>query len=166
MSNQMQEYKIIVDGPQRSGKDSFSSHLRGIFNKDRPYFNTHGLMVIPYRVNTNMGQLQFNLWSLSGRDQTRGLEGGYFLKSDGIVFIGDTTNGSQTTRSIERTKRCMQNSNLHCPIVYAWNKCDLKTKPFTMDEEVEMSILLNVNVNEVMLRLARKITNNPNLEFV
>lgn len=164
----MATFKIVLVGEGGVGKSTFvKRHLTGEF--ETKYVPTLGVEVHPLTFHTTEGPICFNIWDCAGQEKFGELRDGYYIGAQGAIVMYDCTS-KLTRKSIDFWKDEVRRVSLtEIPIVVCGNKVDIKGKKQykkTEDPHFLISAKSNYNFEKPFLYLARKLTNNPELEFI
>lgn len=134
-------YKIVILGNGGVGKTTYIKKLlTGEFEKK--YVPTLGVDVFSLKLDTNCGDVTFNVWDCAGQEKYGGLRDGYYINSDGCILMFDYTS-SQSLKSVlywlSLFKRVVDRD---VPVVLCGTKCDIKDK--TVKTEDIYKILNNI----------------------
>merc|ERR1719326_1844611 len=165
---------MILVGDGGVGKTTFvKRHLTGEFEKK--YVATLGVEVRPLDFHTNLGKIRFNVWDTAGQEKFGGLRDGYYIQGNCAIIMFDVTS-RVTYKNVPNWHRDLVRVCDNIPIVLTGNKVDIKdrkvkAKQITFHRKknlqyYDISAKSNYNFEKPFLWLARKITGDPNLEFV
>ena len=174
------QFKIVMLGDGGVGKTTYiKRHITGEF--ENRYLATMGVEVSSLKFSTQKGQLQFNIWDLSGQEKYGGLFENNCKDSYLAMVMFDVT--SHIT--FENVTGWINEYNKVCPnrpIILLGNKVDVKDRKVStkeiqkfLDEMAKKGINIpyfdisaksNYNFEKPFLLAARKITNQRDLEFV
>merc|ERR1711939_941483 len=134
-----------------------------------------GVGVHPLAFSTNYGQILFNVWDTAGQEKFGGLRDGYYIQGQCGIIMFDVTS-KITYKNVPNWHRDLERVCENIPIVLCGNKVDVKerkvkTAAVTFHRKknlqyFEISAKSNYNFEKPFLWLARKLVDNPNLEFV
>jgi GTP-binding nuclear protein Ran len=161
-------------GDGGTGKTTFvKRHLTGEFEKK--YIATLGVEVHPLLFHTNHGPICFNTWDTAGQEKFGGLRDGYYIQGQCGIIMFDVTSRI-TYKNVPNWHRDLVRVCENIPIVLCGNKVDIKerkVKPKTITfhrkkglQYYDISAKSNYNFEKPFLWLARKLTGNPDLDFV
>ena len=131
---------------------------------------SHPLCSIP----TEDLPIKFNVWDTAGQEKFGGLRDGYDNQDQSLTRTFDVTSGVTRTRltGTEIWYKCVRT----IPIILCNNKVDIKDRKikaksivFHQKENIQYyvtSAKSNYSFEKPFLWLARKLTGDPNLEFV
>jgi len=167
-------FKLVLVGDGGTGKTTFvKRHLTGEFEKK--YVATLGVEVHPLVFYTNYGAIKFDVWDTAGQEKFGGLRDGYYIGGNCAIIFFDVTS-RVTYKNVPNWKRDLVRVLTNVPIVLCGNKVDIKdrkvkAKQITFHRKknlqyYDISAKSNYNFEKPFLWLARKITGQPNLEFV
>lgn len=168
------QFKLVLVGDGGTGKTTFvKRHLTGEFEKK--YVATLGVEVHPLLFYTNRGPIKFNVWDTAGQEKFGGLRDGYYIQGQCAIIMFDVTS-RVTYKNVPTWHRDLVRVCENIPIVLCGNKVDVKdrkvkAKTITYHRKknlqyYDISAKSNYNFEKPFLWLARKITGDPNLEFV
>lgn len=168
------QFKLVLVGDGGTGKTTFvKRHLTGEFEKK--YVATLGVEVHPLLFYTNRGPIKFNVWDTAGQEKFGGLRDGYYIQGECAIIMFDVTS-RVTYKNVPNWHRDLVRVCENIPIVMCGNKVDVKdrkvkAKTITFHRKknlqyYDISAKSNYNFEKPFLWLARKITGDPNLEFV
>lgn len=160
-------------GDGGTGKTTFvKRHLTGEFEKK--YVSTLGAEVHPLVFHTNRGPIKFQVWDTAGQEKFGRLRNGYYLKGQCAIIMFDVTS-RVTYKNVPHWHRDLLRVCDSIPIVLAGNKVDMDDRKVQAESMVfhwetnlqyfDISAKSNYNVEKPFLWLARKLFNDPNLEF-
>ncbi|XP_006901359.1 PREDICTED: GTP-binding nuclear protein Ran-like [Elephantulus edwardii] len=131
------QFKLLLVGDGGTGKTTFvKHHLTGKFEKK--YVATLGVEVHPLVFHTNRRPIKFNVWDIADQEKFGGLRNGYYVQGHNKVGI--------------------KNRKLKVKSIIFHQKQNL--------QYYDISAQSNYNFEKPFLWLARKLTGDPNLEFV
>merc|ERR1712025_693175 len=176
---EMPTFKLVLVGDGGMGKTTFvKRHLTGVFEKK--YVATLGVEVHPLVFHTNRGPIKYNVWDTAGQEKFGGLRDGYYIQAQCAIIMFDVTSRITYQRvpnghpALERV--CNDPAGRRIPIVLVGNKVDVKdrkVKPKAINyhrkknlQYYDLSAKSNYNFEKPFLWLARRLTNQPNLQFV
>lgn len=168
------EFKLVLVGDGGVGKTTLvKRHLTGEFEKK--YIPTLGVEVHPLRFNTNCGNLCFNVWDTAGQEKFGGLRDGYYIQGNCAIIMFDVTSRI-TYKNVPNWHRDIIRVCENIPIVLVGNKVDIKERmvkarniQFHRKKNLQyydLSARSNYNFEKPFLWLARRLTNQRNLEFI
>jgi len=168
------EFKLVLVGDGGVGKTSLvKRHLTGEFEKK--YIPTLGVEVHPLKFTTNCGPLVFNVWDTAGQEKFGGLRDGYYMQGQCAIIMFDVTSRI-TYKNVPNWHRDIVRVCENIPIVLAGNKVDVKDRQVKAKniqfhrkrhlQYYDLSARSNYNFEKPFLWLARRLTNQPNLQFV
>jgi GTP-binding nuclear protein Ran len=158
------EYKIVLVGDGGVGKSTWVKQLLTQTFEPR-YIATMGAEVHPITINTSSGPITFNIWDCAGQDKYGGTRHTYYAGGDGAIVLCDATNRlsfRNCRQWIYDVKQTQENNN-EIPMVAVINKCDIQAG---YPNTINISAKQRTNLYQPLLMLARKITNDPGLEFI
>jgi GTP-binding nuclear protein Ran len=181
--------KIVLVGDGRVGKTTWVSKLlhtpSSKFIEDFPnplfannevcdssmekYVPTLGVEVHPIHVNTNKGQMVFNIWDCAGQEKYGGLRDGYYIQGDGAIIMYDSTNqpwqesGIHVEKWANDVERVCHRNNNAFPMVEVATKCDNGVFP---PQCIGISTKNSINLLIPLLELVRKINNDNSIVFL
>jgi len=170
----MPTFKLVLVGDGGVGKTTFvKRHLTGEFEKK--YVATLGVEVHPLVFHTNRGPIRFNVWDTAGQEKFGGLRDGYYIQGQCAIIMFDVT-ARVTYKNVPSWHRDLTRVCDNIPIVLVGNKVDIKDRKVKAKSIVfhrkknlqyyDVSAKSNYNFEKPFLWLARKLTGDPNLEFV
>lgn len=173
-SNIVATFKMVLVGDGGTGKTTFvKRHLTGEFEKK--YIATLGVEVHPLKFFTNFGALMFNCWDTAGQEKFGGLRDGYYIQGQCAIIMFDVTS-RVTYKNVPNWHRDLVRVCENIPIVLCGNKVDVKerkvkAKTITFHRKknlqyYDISAKSNYNFEKPFLWLSRKLTGEPELEFV
>lgn len=168
------QFKLILVGDGGVGKTCFvKRHLTGEFEKK--YVATLGVEVHPLHFRTNCGLIVFNCWDTAGQEKYGGLRDGYYILGNAGIIMFDVTN-RQSYKNVPNWHKDLVRVCGNIPLVLCGNKVDVrdrqvKAKQITFHRKknlqyYDLSAKSNYNFEKPFLWLARKLCNEPNLQFV
>lgn len=168
------EFKLVLVGDGGVGKTTLvKRHLTGEFEKK--YIPTLGVEVHPLKFTTNCGPLTFNVWDTAGQEKFGGLRDGYYIQGQCAVIMFDVTSRI-TYKNVPTWHRDIVRVCENIPIVLVGNKVDVKDRQVKAKniqfhrkrnlQYYDLSARSNYNFEKPFLWLARRLTNQPNLQFV
>ena len=166
-------FKLILVGDGGTGKTTFvKRHLTGDFEKR--YIATVGVDVHPLTFQTSRGKICFNCWDTAGQEKFGGLRDGYYIQGDCAIIMFEVTS-RQTYRNVPNWYRDITRVCDNIPIVLVGNKVDapdrqVKAKMITFHRRknlqyYDISAKSNYNFEKPFLWLARRLANDPQLNF-
>ena len=167
-------FKLILVGDGGTGKTTFvKRHLTGEFEKR--YVATVGVDVHPLTFHTNRGKICFHCWDTAGQEKFGGLRDGYYIEGNCAIIMFDVTSRN-TYKNVPNWHRDITRVCDNIPIVLVGNKVDcadrqVKAKMITFHRRkglqyYDISAKSNYNFEKPFLWLAKKIANDPALQFV
>jgi GTP-binding nuclear protein Ran len=177
MNNNQQNtprFKLILVGDGGVGKTTFvKRHKDGEFEKR--YIATLGVEVHPLTFWTNLGAITYDCWDTAGQEKFGGLRDGYYIQGQCAVIMFDVTS-RVTYKNVPNWHRDLVRVCETIPIVLCGNKVDVKDRKVKAKSIVfhrkknlqyyDISAKSNYNFEKPFLWLARKLTGDPQLEFV
>ncbi len=168
------EFKLVLVGDGGVGKTTLvKRHLTGEFEKK--YIPTLGVEVHPLKFTTNCGPLTFNVWDTAGQEKFGGLRDGYYIQGQCAVIMFDVTSRI-TYKNVPNWHRDIVRVCENIPIVLVGNKVDVKDRQVKAKniqfhrkrnlQYYDLSARSNYNFEKPFLWLARRLTNQGNLQFV
>ena len=168
------EFKITLIGDGGVGKTTWiKRHMTGEFEKN--YNATLGVEIQQLTFSTNVGQIVFNIWNTAGQEKFSELAAGYYTESDAAIImfdIGSTVTFKNVPIWLKEFKEICKD----VPIVIVGNKIDIKEQKVSLvdrgsmtkisDHYYDISAKSCYNFEKPFLWLARKFTNNRDLEFI
>ena len=168
------EFKLVLCGDGGVGKTTLvKRHLTGEFEKK--YIPTLGVEVHPLKFTTNCGDLSFNVWDTAGQEKFGGLRDGYYIQGQCAIIMFDVTSRI-TYKNVPNWHRDIVRVCENIPIVLVGNKVDVKDRQVKAKniqfhrkrnlQYYDVSARSNYNFEKPFLWLARRLSNQPNLQFV
>jgi GTP-binding nuclear protein Ran len=168
------EFKLVLVGDGGVGKTTLvKRHLTGEFEKK--YIPTLGVEVHPLKFTTNCGDLSFNVWDTAGQEKFGGLRDGYYIQGQCAIIMFDVTSRI-TYKNVPNWHRDIVRVCENIPIVLVGNKVDVKDRQVKAKniqfhrkrnlQYYDLSARSNYNFEKPFLWLARRLTNQANLQFV
>ncbi|XP_011360663.1 LOW QUALITY PROTEIN: GTP-binding nuclear protein Ran-like [Pteropus vampyrus] len=167
------QFKLILVGDGGTGKSTFvKRHLTGESEK---YVATLGVEVHPLVFCTNRGPIKFNVWDTAGQEKFGGLRDGYYIQALCAIIMFDVTS-EVAHKHVPNWHRDLVQVCENIPIALCDNKVDIrdrkvKTKSIVIHrkknlQHYDISAKSNYNFEKPFLWLARKLIEDPDLEFV
>ena len=159
MFTELKEYKVVMIGNGGVGKTSIIKRLRsGEFQPQ--YVPTLGVEVIPIRINTNYGVVQFNVWDCAGQECLSGLSDQHYFQANACIGVIEKGNESSVRMLIHELKH---DSFQNIPVVTILNKMEIETNKNEahMDvfpEAIMVSAKNNHNLHTPFVLIARQLT--------
>jgi len=174
MAEEPPTFKLVLVGDGGTGKTTFvKRHLTGEFEKK--YVATLGVEVHPMVFYTNRGAIKFNVWDTAGQEKFGGLRDGYYIQGQCAIIMFDVTS-RVTYKNVPNWHRDLVRVCENVPICLVGNKVDVKdrkvkAKTITFHRKknlqyYDVSAKSNYNFEKPFLWIARKLTGDPNLQFV
>ncbi|KAJ2665080.1 GTP-binding nuclear protein gsp1/Ran [Coemansia sp. RSA 1200] len=168
------KFKLVLVGDGGTGKTTFvKRHLSGEFEKK--YIATIGVEVHPIKFTTTKGDIIFNAWDTAGQEKFGGLRDGYYIQGQCAIIMFDVTSRI-TYKNVPNWHRDLVRVCENIPIVLCGNKVDIKerkvkAKNITFHRKknlqyYDISAKSNYNFEKPFLWLTRKLTGEPDIEFV
>jgi GTP-binding nuclear protein Ran len=168
------EFKLVLVGDGGVGKTTLvKRHLTGEFEKK--YIPTLGVEVHPLPFDTNVGRLAFNVWDTAGQEKFGGLRDGYYIQGQCAIIMFDVTSRI-TYKNVPNWHRDIVRVCENIPIVLVGNKVDVKDRQVKAKniqfhrkrnlQYYDLSARSNYNFEKPFLWLARRLANQPSLQFV
>ncbi|KAJ1901641.1 GTP-binding nuclear protein gsp1/Ran [Coemansia sp. IMI 209127] len=168
------KFKLVLVGDGGTGKTTFvKRHLSGEFEKK--YIATIGVEVHPIQFTTNKGNIIFNAWDTAGQEKFGGLRDGYYIQGQCAIIMFDVTSRI-TYKNVPNWHRDLVRVCENIPIVLCGNKVDIKerkvkAKNITFHRKknlqyYDISAKYKYNFEKPFLWLTRKLTGEPEIEFV
>jgi len=168
------EFKLVLVGDGGVGKTTLvKRHLTGEFEKK--YIPTLGVEVHPLPFDTNVGRLTFNVWDTAGQEKFGGLRDGYYIQGQCAIIMFDVTSRI-TYKNVPNWHRDIVRVCENIPIVLVGNKVDVKDRQVKAKniqfhrkrnlQYYDLSARSNYNFEKPFLWLARRLANQPSLQFV
>jgi len=136
---------------------------------------TLGADVHPLSFQTNCGPIIFDVWDTAGQEKFGGLRDGYYIHGKCAIIMFDVT-ARVTYKNVPNWHRDLVRVCENIPMVLCGNKVDMKdrkvkAKQITfhrkkMLQYYDISAKSNFNFEKPFLWLARRLSGQPNLEFV
>jgi GTP-binding nuclear protein Ran len=173
-NKEIPRFKLILVGDGGVGKTTFvKRHRTGEFEKK--YVATMGVEVNPLPFFTNLGQVVFNCWDTAGQEKFGGLRDGYYIGGQAAIIMFDVT-ARVTYKSVPHWHKDLTRVCENIPIVLCGNKVDCKdrkVKPKDIHfhrkknlQYYDISAKSNYNFEKPFLYIIRRLTNDPNVQFV
>jgi len=164
----------VLGGDGGVGKTTFvKRHRTGEF--ERKYVATMGVEVNPLPFYTSLGVIVFNVWDTAGQEKFGGLRDGYYIGGQCAIIMFDVT-ARVTYRSVPIWHKDLTRVCEDIPIVLVGNKIDCKdrkVKPKDIQfhrkknlQYFDISAKSNYNFEKPFLYIIRKLTGDPNAQFV
>jgi len=171
---QMPTFKLLLIGDGGTGKTTFvKRHVTGEFEKK--YIATHGVEVHPLVFHTSLGPIKFNVWDKAGQEKLGGLRDAYYIQGHAGIIMFDVTS-RMTYKNVPNWHRDLVRICENVPIVLCGNKVDIqdrkvRPKHITFHRKknlqyYDISAKSNYNFEKPFLWLTRKLTGDPNVQFV
>ena len=129
----------------------------------------------PNATSQNYGGIQFDVWDTAGQEKFGGLRDGSYINGQCGIIMFDVTSRI-TYKNVPNWHRDLVRVCENVPIVLTGNKVDVKerkvkAKTITFHRKknlqyYDISAKSNYNFEKPFLWLARKLTGNPDMEFV
>ncbi len=171
-------YKISVIGTFGVGK---TTYVKRIIDKhssfDPKYTATLGIDIVTLIIDSNYGNITFQLYDTAGQEKFSGLGSDYCLNSDGVIAMFDTSSlysFKQCTKFIDEFYKV---NPFSVPLVFCGNKTDnikdhvsLANKYIVLPAvedfyRCNISVKTKKNIDQPLLFLARKLTGHADLIF-
>jgi GTP-binding nuclear protein Ran len=167
-------FKLILVGEGGVGKTTFvKRHRTGEYEKK--YVATMGVEVHPLPFHTNLGPVIFNCWDTAGQERYSGLRDGYYIGGQAAIIMFDVT-ARITYKKVPHWYKDLVRVCENIPICLCGNKVDCKdrvVRPKDIQfhrkrnlQYYDISARSNYNFEKPFLWIARKLTGNPNCNFV
>lgn len=170
----------MVAGPSGSGKTSLiTRHCTG--KCPREHVLTQGKSVRPLRFNTTRGVIQFDMWDTACKGALRGLDAGYYIRADGVLFVtsSDIT-PAEVDLEVVQLKNRLHSSRVNLervPLIHVINKADLGLDHYNVNSNIVRARYPNIvtyrtssrscyQFEKPFLDLARQLTGDSELEFL
>merc|ERR1719478_1386940 len=174
VQQEVPHFKCLLVGDGGVGKTTFvKRHVTGEFEKK--YVATIGVEVHPLPFDTGRGRICFNVWDTAGQEKFGGLRDGYYIQGQCAIIMFDVT-GRITYKNVPVWYRDLMRVCENIPIVLVGNKVDVKERQVKAKniqfhrkrnlQYYDLSARSNYNFEKPFLWLARRLTNQPNLQFV
>jgi GTP-binding nuclear protein Ran len=155
------QFKLVILGDSAVGKTSF---VERITNGDfiREHKPTYAVDMTDYSFYTNLGQINFRIWDLAGKEENKGLEDGYLINADCILIIFDLTS-TESYRSLNKWYKMVKNIIPDVPIVICGNKSDSSNRKIhhmklpTSIKYYDISVKSCYNLDKPMIYLIEKL---------
>jgi len=168
------KFKVLLVGDGGVGKTTFvKRHKTGEFEKK--YIATMGVEVHPLSFNTNLGQVTFNCWDTAGQEKFGGLRDGYYIGGQAAIIMFDCTS-RVSYKSIPHWHKDLMRVCGQIPVVLCGNKVDCKDRKIKPKDicfhrkknlqYFDISAKSNYNFEKPFLHISRKLTGDPNCQFV
>lgn len=129
----------------------------------------------PMNFDTTRGPILFNVWDTAGQEKFAGLRDGYYIQANCAIIMFDVTSRI-TYKNVPNWHRDLVRVCEAVPIVLVGNKVDVKDRKVKAKQILfhrkknlqyyDISAKSNYNFEKPFLWLARKLANDPSLEFV
>merc|ERR1712086_675748 len=174
VQQEVPQFKCLLVGDGGVGKTTFvKRHRTGEFEKK--YVATLGVEVHPLVFHTNRGPIKFNVWDTAGQEKFGGLRDGYYIQGNCAIIMFDVTS-RMTYKNVQNWHRDIVRVCGNIPIVLVGNKVDVKDRQVKAKniqfhrkrnlQYYDLSARSNYNFEKPFLWLARRLTNQGNLQFV
>merc|ERR1712159_261008 len=171
---QQAEIKMLLVGDGGTGKTAFvKRHTTGEFLKQ--YKPTQGVDVFPLSFHTDQGPITFNVWDTAGQEKFGGLRDGYYIQGHCAIIMFDVTSRI-TYKNVPNWHRDITRVCDSIPVVLVGNKVDVKERQVKAKnimyhrkrnlQYYDLSARSNYNFEKPFLWLARRLANQPSLQFV
>jgi GTP-binding nuclear protein Ran len=179
-------FKLVLIGDEGVGKTSFvRRHESGEFV--RQHVPTIGVDVTPLMFNISANEtITFTVWDTAGQEKFSDFRNGYLSGIDCAIAMFDTHSRESFYNAITQSKHVKETyrldpreyfNNKDIPFVICGNKVDVPGRKIkasdvatrcelTNYDYCDLSVKSNFNFEKPFLMLARKLLNNPTLEFV
>lgn len=163
-------FKLALVGSGNVGKTSMVKMFVTNEYQTR-YIPTIGVEVHPLRFKTNYGTIVFNVWDCAGVNKYRGLEDGYYIKSNCAIIMFDEKSIGLKEVPKYITKLTKKHKIDSKNIVICKNKLDLNSNVHinsivhSTGCYCKISVKSRSNLEDPFLYLARELTNKPDLVF-
>ena len=134
-----------------------------------------GAEVHPLTFSTNLGKIRFNCWDTAGQEKFGGLRDGYYIGGNAAIIMFDVT-ARVTYKSVPVWHKDLVRVCENIPIVLCGNKVDCKDRKVKPKDIIfhrkknlqyyDISAKSNYNFEKPFLYILRKLTGDPNLNFV
>jgi len=134
-----------------------------------------GVEVSKLVLATNLGNICFNIWDTAGQEKFGGLRDGYYIGSDAGIIMFDVT-ARVTYRNVPVWYKDLTRVCETIPIVLVGNKVDCRDRKVRPKDIIfhrrknlqyyDISAKSNYNFEKPFLYIIRKLTGEPNVEFV
>lgn len=141
---------------------------------EKRYIATVGVDVHPLTFFTNRGKICFNCWDTAGQEKFGGLRDGYYIQGNCAIIMFDVTSRN-TYKNVPNWHRDIVRVCEDIPIVLVGNKVDcvdrqVKAKMITFHRKkglqyYDVSAKSNYNFEKPFLWIAKRLANDPELEF-
>ncbi|KAL7510255.1 hypothetical protein ACHAXN_007211, partial [Cyclotella atomus] len=169
------QIKILLVGDGGVGKTAFKDILSNRQFEEK-YVATVGVKVQPLVFRTNRGLIKFNVWDTAGQEKFGCLRDGIYDNADCGVIMFDV----QSRITFKNTPNWHRDITRVCegiPIVLVGNKSDVRDRSVRRSDVMallkkrgmeysEISVKSNLNCEEPLLFLARKVLKDDKLCFV
>ena len=165
-------FKIILMGDNCVGKTTFLKRHRTL-EFQKKYEPTPGVEVWDLDFQTSHGMIRFNCWDISGHEKYEKLRNGYYLLGEAAIIIFDVTNRSSHENVSHWYHDLITTCGIDMPMVLCGNKIDCVSLRQIKPSEIspghnsyyDISAKSNYNFEKPFLCLARKLCNEPTLQF-
>jgi len=173
-NNNIPKFKLVLVGDGGVGKTTFvKRHRTGEFEKK--YVATMGVEVSPLPFSTNFGPIVFNCWDTAGQEKFGGLRDGYYIGGQAAIIMFDVTS-RLTYKNVPTWHKDLVRVCENIPMVLVGNKVDCRDRKVKHKDIIfhrrknlqyyDISAKSNYNFEKPFLYIARKLTGDPNLNFV
>jgi len=160
-------FKVILVGEGGVGK---SVYLRRLLTSEfrKKYIATLGVEVHPIKLNTNYGEISLKIWDCAGQEKFGGLRDGYYIKSDAVIYMYDST--SKIT--LKNLHRWIVDVNRICgniPYALCASKDDItnttKVGPLPEIDTFNISTKECIGLYEPLVDLMKQLTGHDDLQL-
>ncbi|KNC49607.1 GTP-binding nuclear protein Ran-4 [Thecamonas trahens ATCC 50062] len=166
-------YKVCVLGSAGSGKTTWlRRHATGEFVAE--HTPTVGVEVLSLTFNTTRGPITFQMWDMAGTDKFAGLGEDYLLNADAAVVFFDVTDKS-SYKAVKTWFDMVESKDVSLAVLVG-SKVDSSAREVSSSsvtfhrkrnvQYYEISSKSNYNFEKPFLYLARRLTNDRDLQFV
>ena len=167
-------FKIVLVGDSQVGKTTWIyRNMEDKFNDK--YSASVGRSINQLVFQTNRGPICFQVWDIAGDERRCGLREGYYHGADGALVMFDVTNKT-SFNTVERWHRNITTFCGDLPVVTLGNKVDLVDRKVKLKDlkiftpkrwrYFGTSAKSGYNLHSPFLFLARKLVNDPTLQFL
>eukprot|EP01012_Entosiphon_sulcatum_P044987 TRINITY_DN598_c0_g1_i5.p2 TRINITY_DN598_c0_g1~~TRINITY_DN598_c0_g1_i5.p2 ORF type:complete len:197 (+),score=56.10 TRINITY_DN598_c0_g1_i5:131-721(+) len=171
MATGAKKFKLVLLGEAGVGKSSIV--LRLIKDEYVEYqHSTVGASFFRHSVPLEDVTINFDIWDTAGQERYKSLASMYYRGAAAALVVYDITSAESFDRAKYWVKELLINSNENIVIALTGNKCDLvEQRKVPHDEAVqyandngllylETSAKNSINVTEVFVEIARKLSKN------
>ncbi|KAK5994369.1 GTP-binding nuclear protein spi1 [Cladobotryum mycophilum] len=168
-------FKLILVGDGKVGKTALCSRHIGVAREVKDeYVPTNGIEIVPLKFSTNEGEVCFDVWDVAGGEKKTVLRDISYVGGQCAIIMFDVTSRPSFENVSQWYREIVDIVGESIPIVLCGNKVDLKhhavqAKHIASHDGHMMyhgiSANANYGIESVFLRLARTLTQRPELVF-